>query len=500
MKVFLEKVLTRLADPERRGLIGAVTLFVALGLINLAIVPWDYAPDEPRNAAYGFELWSGRLPTVNDPLPHAEMGTKKLRKSDFHASAQHPPLYYASIGGPIKASVALFGSVMPGLYVARLMTLAFGAAAVVMLHRLVRLVIPGRPDVAIATAAIFGSLPQVVNVFSIVYNDALGTFTTLGVLVSSLTILREGPTRRRMIACAVWMGLASLSRFAGVLTTVVGLGAVFLSAFTHGEGHLGRRVLSGIGRVLPLAGVVAVVAGWFYARNYLLYGDVTGAKELFDILDRPKRGTFTGRALDHEVWLTFHDQLWRRLAGSARFLDGSLAVTRGFSSVATAMALYAGVLAVLRAFRHRPPLAHVLTGLVLVIFFFATLLPPIAFHAKGGTLMVRYCLPAVWIPCLVGVLGFAAVRSRGPLQTAIVLLGMFSIMTFELYAIDMLGLIKGSEFGIVLAMGERGLPLPQSFYAAAISLAAAGIALAVTAVGELERPRGAPAEAAAAPP
>ena len=113
-----------------RGLVGVLLVYLALTLANVVIIPHFHAPDEPRNVAYAFEVAHGHLPRIDDPLPHERMGTKPLPRTDFHASAHHPPLYYAAVGPLVRAGVERH-DLRSGVLRARLVTMLFGAAAIV---------------------------------------------------------------------------------------------------------------------------------------------------------------------------------------------------------------------------------------------------------------------------------------------------------------------------------------------------------------------------------
>lgn len=475
----------RWRDPAWNGLAGALLVYVALGVANIVFLPRFYAPDEPRNAAYAFELWSGRLPRIPDPLPHAEMHTSKLKRSDFHASAQHPPLYYALVGGPIKASVALLGDVTPGVKAARGITLAMGLAALVTMFRLVRLLVPSHPAIAVAAVGVFASVPQVSNTFGIVYNDALGMLTAMGLLHASLAVLLQGPTRRRLVEAGVWMALASLTRFAGVLTSCFGLLAIFLSAWVHDPGGHLARARTGVVRCLPLVVAMLATSGWFYVRSLILYGDVTGARILFEILDRPDRGSALHLIVSPAVWGNLHDQLWRNMNGGTRFDDASVTFARSFTLTMTACAAVA--VARVRPLARLRDTRTLLTAVVLALFFVGTVLPPVIFHSKGGSLMVRYCYPALVVPCVVAGVGFAAFRTPLLAQVTSVLLPAFALFTFELYAVDVEKGIVGPELGMVVAAGERGMPRPQILYALTLLGVVAGSVLLLRSLTALHR-------------
>src|SRR5690606_2036726 len=82
----------------------------------------------------------------------------------------------------------------------------------------------------------------------------------------------EPPGRQhapRLVALGLTIGLAALSKNAGVLLLVYSLGFLAVLAAREGNYRL-------IGRALLLVALpAALVAGWLWARNQMLYGDWT---------------------------------------------------------------------------------------------------------------------------------------------------------------------------------------------------------------------------------
>ncbi len=110
--------------------------------------------------------------------------------------------------------------------------------------------------------------PQFAYLSSLVNNDNLLILVATVSLWLLLRLLREGPSWR----VAIWLGLAlggALLAKASAMMLAFPVALVLL---------LDRRTW----RYVPtIAGIVLVVAGWWYIRNTLLYADPTGIRSMF---------------------------------------------------------------------------------------------------------------------------------------------------------------------------------------------------------------------------
>jgi hypothetical protein len=65
---------------------------------------------------------------------------------------------------------------------------------------------------------------------------------------------------------------------------------VFLAVWRAGQGTVRRRLLRACGWVSALVMAVVAAAGWFYLRNRMLYGDLTGSAALLERFGRVPHG------------------------------------------------------------------------------------------------------------------------------------------------------------------------------------------------------------------
>jgi hypothetical protein len=151
----------------------------------------------------------------------------------------------------------------------RLISVLLGLGTVLVSAAIFRLLWPNpeqayRRHIALAVVAFW---PQFAYLSGTLNNDNLLFFLSAVVLHLLLRLQRDGPGNRR----AVWLGLAT---GAALLTKVSALFLVFPVALVF----LTERRLW---RALPMATIMVVaVAGWWYGRNVVLYGDPTNVQAM----------------------------------------------------------------------------------------------------------------------------------------------------------------------------------------------------------------------------
>jgi hypothetical protein len=236
---------------------AAVPLLIVLAWVGLLFasmlrIPVDVGFDARHHVAYvEFLLEHRRLPLATDGW-----------------TMFHPPAYYA----PTAALVALQQQLSPGgdgLWAWKLPGFLAGLGSALLCWALARRVF-GKDAREVGFAAVFGAcLPMNLYVSSYVTNESLHA-ALAGALVLSTVGLLLSP-RPRTAALAVWVGLVGLALLAKYTAWIVACVAGFFLVVRWWRVERAPAATVA-GRVAATAAGVFVLAGWFYVRNVVHFG------------------------------------------------------------------------------------------------------------------------------------------------------------------------------------------------------------------------------------
>jgi len=160
------------------------------------------------------------------------------------------------------------------VHVARLLSLGFSTLAIVLTYWAALVMFPGNVPLAALAAGLVALDPMVAFMAAIVQNDTATLASGAAVVLALSYGLRRLPRFRDWLVIGVLMGVGILLK-SGLLAMlgVVGVAALY-AAWRAGPAwrdRLRALVLSGLGVALP----IAVLDGWWFVRNQILYGDWT---------------------------------------------------------------------------------------------------------------------------------------------------------------------------------------------------------------------------------
>jgi len=278
--------------------------FIALGLTYNVINPIFEAPDEVQHFYYVKHIADGNgLPV------QGEEG-----QFTWEQEGSQPPLYYL-LGAALIAGVdtsdaeqviwynpqANLGTPhYPGnknrivhtdreefpyhdttqaVHILRFFSLVLGAGTVLFTY-LIGLEVIRRRGLALLAAMFVAFNPQFVFISSAVSNDSLVIFFSTVALWLLIRLLASQKPTRLVIPLGIILGLAALSKLSGLALlslTVIVLGLIWWRRRSWNE-------------VFKIGGVICLfwiaVAGWWYARNWILYHDLTGLAPMLEIMGR----------------------------------------------------------------------------------------------------------------------------------------------------------------------------------------------------------------------
>lgn len=191
-------------------------------------------------------------------------------------------------------------------HIVRFVNILIGAGTVVLTWLLARVIWPTRPYLALGSVAFVAFNPMFVFMSGAINNDVIAAFSGTAVLYACVALVKSptGLSRRWGLVLGGLYALALMSKFS--LAVVVVLIAVSVT-YVAWRDKTWRLWLE----VALIAGVVtAVLAGWWFARNQLLYGEPTGVERLTELWGVRNPADSWGLAI-HELPYTW-TSLWGR--------------------------------------------------------------------------------------------------------------------------------------------------------------------------------------------
>jgi Dolichyl-phosphate-mannose-protein mannosyltransferase len=392
---------------------------LALGFLYAVIVPLGQPYDEPAhlgNVEFYAREW--RLPEVGEPgsTYQSQMG----------------PGYYAPAGLLYSVADRLGGDAGP--YAVRLAGVLMIWPAMSLTRRLVRSALPGREDVAVATALVFGASSPILAVASSSQNDYLAIVLTLAAFAGAA---RELDRRRWSPSSGVTIGvLCALAFLTKAHTAFAGPAIVLVVAI------IGRR--SALRYAAALIGAFVALSGWWVLRNIALYGDLTGRSSMATIgLSFPPR-QFTGAGSilrwfrSDFAYFVSPGEYYRneiRLPTSLTALVVLTAATGVFGLIVAVRR--AGLSGVAGAFRH-PPAILLVTGWTMLYVGYA-----VTTWTSSG-LSGRHLYPLAVVPFATLAVGLAEIGRTAMHRRLVVALTLGTLASVNVWAlIGALGLPDG---------------------------------------------------------
>lgn len=208
------------------------------------------------------------LTTVRRQNPHADIGV--IRPDGNANMIVH------------RAEAFPWSGTTLAVHVIRLFSIALGAGTVYITYLLARELFPERPVVWIGAAALNAYLPMFVFISASVNNDNLSNLlgNLLTLLMVRLLNNRLALNWRSYTLIGVVMGAGLLAKLnLGFFIPIIGLCLLIVSVHRRDWRPL---VIGG----LISGAITIVIAGWWYWRNYNLYGDPTGLEMFLSVVGR----------------------------------------------------------------------------------------------------------------------------------------------------------------------------------------------------------------------
>lgn len=166
------------------------------------------------------------------------------------------------------------------LYVIRLLNLAMAVATVATVYQSARTIMPGQVGFAVLATSLVAFNPMFIFISTSITNDVMVTTLSALVVWQMLLMLRQGFDLRRSLFLAILIACATLAKVSGLITMpVVGLAGIW--TFVRTRDRRGFAILG-----ISVATVFLTTAGWWFARNLSLYGELFGTGAMLDHFGR----------------------------------------------------------------------------------------------------------------------------------------------------------------------------------------------------------------------
>jgi len=206
----------------------------------------------------------------------------------------HPPGQGPGQGGTVLA-----------VYLIRWLSLLMGAGMVYFIWRLARTIYPRLPGVALLAAALVAFNPMSLFINASVNNDNLLMLlaaVVLWLLADELMAVKSGVRWGRILLLGMLLGMAALTKVSGLMLLPTVALALTLNAWRQ------RDWSNWLLRGVVLVAMFATIAGWWYWRNWQLYGDIFGTARMA-LIAGPRPHDFNLADLLRE-WPSFWFAYW----------------------------------------------------------------------------------------------------------------------------------------------------------------------------------------------
>jgi hypothetical protein len=326
--------MSHFASHSNRIALLTILAFALLGIAFSLVVPPFESPDELYHYGFVQHVAGGNgLPIQSTtssgpweqegsqaPLYYMLVGALSagIDQSDFDALAVRNP--HANIGDPLypgnKNRMLYSGGPPPpmqganlALHLGRWLSVVLGLLTLAATYATAQLAFPGRQAAALAALAIVAFMPQFGFIAGSLNNDnmitAMAAVTVFWLARLVAMPLEREPSWKEWALLGMLLGLSALSKLQGLgLGLLAGLAALGM-AWQRRDWRLPLRAF------LPTALPIVLIAGWWYVRNLMFYGDLFGLSNLLEINGRRQEPlTWNGflrefRGLRYSFWGLF---------------------------------------------------------------------------------------------------------------------------------------------------------------------------------------------------
>ncbi|MEA2641414.1 MAG: hypothetical protein QOF51_2808 [Chloroflexota bacterium] len=241
-------------------LAAILTLSTVLILLWTCTVPFQQAPDEAAHfQVVRFIRDFGRLPR----FAPEELWLLRTQVGAVESYATFPPLAY------ILAALLTVATHDHSFWASRAVSIVSYLGTIWLTFAIARRLLPSTRVVAVSSSLVVALLPQFTFTGAYVNNDALAVLEAGLLLWLLLEVGRTGSSATPFAAMGVVIGTMLLTKYTAYAVAGIGFGVALLAAW-----RARNRLLSSVALILG----VALSSGWWFIRNWQLYGELVPSK------------------------------------------------------------------------------------------------------------------------------------------------------------------------------------------------------------------------------
>ncbi len=184
---------------------------------------------------------------------------------------------------PGEESFPWHGTVL-AVRLVRLLSVFMGAGTVYFTWRIARIIVPKRPELALGAAAMNAFTPMFLFISGAVNNDNLAMLLSSAALFLILRTLPEEPKPVDSLTLGITVGLAALTKTSAMGLLPLSILSLVVAAWLRHSPSGRERLIFLVRHTVLIVIPVLAIAGWWYYRNYLLYGDWLGWNAFIKVL------------------------------------------------------------------------------------------------------------------------------------------------------------------------------------------------------------------------
>lgn len=474
--------MNRIVSGLRRDwLITLIILaFLTLGLAYSVINPLHEATDELRHYRFvRYLVENGRLPVQGEEACRSQSHHPPLfyvlgALATAWVKTDHPLCYtppenpfwayrYGEVGvdnknqylHSVSENFPWQGDALAA-HIVRAMNVLIGAGVVWLTWATGRVLWPEEPWLAAAAAALLAFNPMFLYMAGAINNDVIAACSGGAITYAGVCLLYDpaGLSRKWGVWLGVAFGFALLSKFNMAAAAILIEIAVSWVAWRKKQGRLWLEVN------MLIAGITLFLTGWWFIRNYALYGDPTGFGEVTALWG--VRDPLESLGVAWSEWSSVWSSLW------GRFGFGQIPLPQIVYQLLWGVTLFAAAGLFLELIKSKwstpaslRPLTRSILYLILTVALFATIVFAYMLVSPAGS-MGRFFFPG--LPAFVLLMVAGIVRAF----TFLTALVPSSRLRFRLPMISSLSVIVSMlAFALVALFGilQPAYARPRAFIA-----------------------------------